>query len=188
MQMPEPVELPKMLKKRAAVQLAYFVQDIADAARRHHALFGSGPFFIAEHIPLLTCQYRGQPASLDHSSAYGQWGAIMVEFVQQNNPGPSVFRDLYSDGAEGQHHVAYFSDDLDADLADFSKLGHVVGLDATLKGDVRFAMVDMVQPLGHFIELYAPHPSFGQFYEMVRKASDQWDGAEPLRALTGHRR
>jgi hypothetical protein len=86
------------LLRRPIRQVAYFVPDVAAAATRHMTLFGSGPFFVAEHIPLRLCRHRGRPAELDHTAAYGQWGDQMIEFVQQNNPGPSVFRDLYPDG------------------------------------------------------------------------------------------
>jgi hypothetical protein len=77
-------------------QVAYFVPDMRAAARAHSALYGSGPYFVADNIPLTLCRYRGQPGKLDHSSAYGQWGEVMIEFVQQNNPEPSVFFDRYS--------------------------------------------------------------------------------------------
>ena len=72
-------------------QIAFFVPDAGAAAKAHHAAHGSGPFLLAENIPLARATYRGQPAHLDHSSAYGQWGDVMVEFVQQNNPGPRSF-------------------------------------------------------------------------------------------------
>lgn len=80
-------------------QIAYFVPDVRVAAARHAALFGSGPYFVAEHIPLRKALYRGREGRLDHSSAYGQWGELMVEFVQQNNPGPSAFHDMYPEGS-----------------------------------------------------------------------------------------
>ena len=72
-------------------QIAYFVPDVRVAAARHAALFGSGPYFVAEHIPLRKALYRGREGRRDHRSAYGQWGELMVECVQQNNPGPSAF-------------------------------------------------------------------------------------------------
>ena len=83
------------------VQIAYFVPDVESAARRAHQMFGTGPFFIYHNIELTDVTYRGQPAELDHSSAYGQSGSLMIEFTQQNNVGPSAFTDMYPEGGEG---------------------------------------------------------------------------------------
>ena len=80
-------------------QIAYFGTDVRAAALRHSQTYGSGPFFVAEHIPLRRAVHRGVERTLDHSSAYGQWGGVMVEFVQQNNPGPSAFHDMYPEGS-----------------------------------------------------------------------------------------
>ena len=43
----------------------------------------------------------------DHTSAYGQWGDIMVELVQDHGTGPSVVRDLYNVDESGLHHLAF---------------------------------------------------------------------------------
>ena len=66
-------------------QIAYFVKDAKAAALRHHRMFGSGPYYLSENIPLARSIHRGVQRPLDHTSAYGQWGSVMIEFVQQNN-------------------------------------------------------------------------------------------------------
>jgi hypothetical protein len=169
---------------RAARQIAYFVPDAVAAARAHSALFGSGPYYVAEHIPLSLCRYRGQAAELDHTSAYGQWGEVMIEFVQQNNAGPSVFRDMYPDGGEGIHHVALIVDDLRASMAAFEAAGCEAGLYAEVGGpDTAFAMMDCRRTLGHFVELYEPSETLLGIYGMIRAAAQGWDGADPIRAF-----
>jgi len=40
-------------------QIAYFAADVRVAALEHHLRFGSGPFFVAEHIPLRQSLHRG---------------------------------------------------------------------------------------------------------------------------------
>ncbi len=45
-------------------QVAYFVPDVKLAARRHAALFGSGPYYVAVHIPLTLSEHRGRAAPL----------------------------------------------------------------------------------------------------------------------------
>src|SRR5277367_6191839 len=129
-----------VLYRRPVQQVAFFVPDVTSAARRHATLFGSGPYFLAEHIPLCLCEYRGQPAELDHTSAYGQWGEVMIEMVQQNNPGPSVFRDLYPSGGQGMHHIALIVDDMRAVMREFNEAGYATGLYAEVMPGAGFAM------------------------------------------------
>lgn len=170
----------------AVRQIAYFVADIRAAAHRHTALFGSGPFFVADHIALGTCRYRGRQAALDHSSAYGQWGGVMIEFVQQNDAGPSVFRDLYPEGSgrEGLHHVAIFVDAVAPAIARFAAAGFAEAMYAeTVQGGLAFAMVDATATYGHMIELYAPTPGLVDFYAMVADAAHGFDGDDPLRPI-----
>ena len=151
-------------------QVAYFVADVRQAARRHHALFGSGPYFVADNIPLARSLHRGVERPLDHTSAYGQWGEVMIEFVQQNNSGPSAFHDLYPEGSggEGLHHVALFVDSLDEAEARMMKEGFETALDASMMDGFRYLFVDTLAAYGHMIELYEPAPALTGFYEHVR--------------------
>lgn len=162
-------------------QVAYFVQDVRAAAAAHATLFGSGPFFVADHIPLRRADHRGTPGTLDHSSAYGQWGVLMVEFVQQNDDGPSVFRDLYPDGGEGLHHLAIIVDDLAAARGQFEAAGIGCALHAEMMDGFTFLMMDAVKRYGHFIELYEGGARLTGFYDFVAKAARGWDGRDPVR-------
>ncbi len=58
--------------------------------------FGAGPFFVRQHIALLDVVIRGRPGTFDHSSAYGQWGHVMVELVEDHGDGPSPVREMYN--------------------------------------------------------------------------------------------
>lgn len=155
-------------------QVAYFTTDIRAAARDHRAAFGSGPFLVADHIPTPTALHRGRPTPLDHSSAYGQWGPVMIEFVQQHNPDPSAFHDLFPHGSGrvGLHHLAVFVEDLDRSLAEFAARGMETALYAVTSGGVAFAMVDASATLGHMIELYEPSPMLTGFYARIAAAAD----------------
>ena len=95
-------------------QVAYFVPDVRVAALHHPKLFGSGPYFVADNIPLRAATRRGVEYTLGHSSAYGQWGEVMIEFVQQNNSSPSAFHEEYAEGSGrfGFHHIAISVEDV----------------------------------------------------------------------------
>ncbi|MDB5714090.1 MAG: hypothetical protein JWO15_1487 [Sphingomonadales bacterium] len=173
----------KMLPIR---QIAYFVADVRVAATRHHELFGSGPFFIADHIATPVVRHRGCPATLDHSSAYGQWGEIMIEFVQQNNSGASAFHDMYPEGSgsEGLHHVAVFVDSLADEMQKYERQGHPVALYAEMASGFAFAMIDTVALFGHMIELYCPEQSLKDFYDIVAKAAREGVDGNLLRPIS----
>jgi catechol 2,3-dioxygenase-like lactoylglutathione lyase family enzyme len=166
-------------------QVAYFVPDSRAAALRHHKLYGSGPYFVAEHIPVRVSLHRGVQRPLDHTSAYGQWGQVMVEFVQQNNPGPSCFHDMYPEGSGrgGMHHVALFIDDIQAEIARLNAAGFPTALYAEMNDGFPFAMIDMVAELGHMIELYQPLERLAGFYTFVADAAKGFDGTDPVRTI-----
>jgi hypothetical protein len=167
-------------------QIAYFVADVRAAARRHHALTEAGPYFVADHIPLRRAVHRGTEILLDHTSAYGQWGEMMIEFVQQNNAGPSPFHDLYPEGSgrHGLHHVALFVPDLEAELQRWNASGHETALQAEMNDGFAFAFVDCVADHGHMIELYEPRPQLTGFYDMVRAAAESFTGGDVIRTIS----
>ena len=166
-------------------QIAYFVDDVRAAALAHRQSYGSGPYLVAEHIPLRLAMHRGVPATLDHTSAYGQWGEVMIEFVQQNNPGGSAFHDLYPPGSgrSGLHHIAVFVDDLAAAIARHNRAGYPTALYAEMSDGFAFAMIDHLRDSGHMVELYEPRPALTAFYERVATAAAQFDGRDPIRPI-----
>ena len=162
------------------VQIAYAVSDIFRGVDKWIKDFGAGPFFIAEHIPIKNVIYRGQPSELDITVAYGQWGEIMIELVQDNGEGPSIIRDLYPPQKSGLHHLAYFVNDMDLVSAKLIEEGYVLAMSGQA-GENRFQFFDAISEMGHFLEIYEPIESLKFLYERVRSASINWDGSDPLR-------
>lgn len=166
-------------------QIAYFVPDLEAAAMAHHVAFGSGPYFIGRHIPLAWSEHRGQQVIHDHSSAYGQWGDVMVEFVEQHGEDASAFHDLYpaGSGRYGLHHVAMFVDDLEAAIRHFESQNiPLAQLSETTTG-TRYAFADTTATLGHMIEIYEPTPPLLGFYAKVAGAAQDWSGSDVLREM-----
>jgi hypothetical protein len=159
----------------APVQVAYAVTDVAAAAATFAAQTGAGPFFVIEHIAIETARVHGAPASFDHSSAYGQWGPIMVELVEEHTP-PLV-------PPPGLHHLAFMVPDLRASTVACTTQGWPEVLWARTAGGQEFAFCDARQQRGHLIEMYEPSTRLLSFYEMVAGASRAWDGSLPVRHL-----
>jgi catechol 2,3-dioxygenase-like lactoylglutathione lyase family enzyme len=169
--------------QQGPAQIAYVVNDLRTAARQMSERYGAGPFYLVERIELVSATHRGRPCGFVHSSAYGQWGQVMLELVKQDDDGPSPFRDLYEPGREGLHHLAFFVADLDQAIARYERDGMPLATRATTRGGVSFAFVDAAATLGHMIELYEPGETLLGFYGHVRAAAVGWDGRDPLRPL-----
>lgn len=166
-------------------QVAYFVADVRAAALAHSRSFGSGPFFVLDHVALSSSEHRGVARPLDHSSAYGQWGGMMIEFAAQHNSDRSAFHDMYPAGSGkfGLHHTALWVDDLAAAIARFEADGMALAQYVGTTTGVAFAFMDGTERYGHMIELYEPSPGLTGFYGMVAAAAEDWDGSDPVRTL-----
>ena len=166
-------------------QLAYYVPVMEAAARAHAKAFGSGPYFAFRHVPLVSSVHRGVERAFDHSSVYGQWGDVMLEFVELHSTDPSAISDVFPAGSghSGLHHTAVMVDDLDEAIAQFEAQGNALAqLSETVTG-TRFAFVDATASLGHMIVLYEASEGLTGFYAMVRAAAHDWDGSDVIREL-----
>jgi hypothetical protein len=166
-------------------QLAYKVNDLEAAAAAHHRAFGSGPFFVLRHVALASSQHRGVARPFDHSSAYGQWGSVMVELVVQHNADDSALHEMfpYGSGGEGLHHAALFVDHLEAEIARFKDKGAPLAQLSVTESGTAFAFVDTRATLGHMLELYEPTEQLTGFYDLVAAAAQGWDGRDLIRDL-----
>lgn len=166
------------------VQLAYAVRDARAAAAEWAERDGAGPFFVNAHIPVVNVRYRGTPGAFDHTSAYGQWGDVMVELVQDHTVGPSAVRDVVGERGTGLHHLAFMVDDLAAAQAALAARGWPEAMYAEVAGSgTAFVFHDATAELGHMIELYVGSPGLRGFYTMVADAARGWDGRDPVRSI-----
>lgn len=165
------------------VQIAYAVPDVEVFARRWAESTGAGPFFVRPHIPVVDVTYRGRPAEFDHSSAYGQWGDVMLELVHVHTPGPNVVTDVIGDSPTGLHHLAFLVDDLDAATEGLDDHGHELVMTAHTGNGTEFRFVDASRALGHMVELYVGTDHVRRFYAMVADAAQGWDGSDSVRTL-----
>ena len=159
------------------MQIAYAVDDVVAAAESCVAR-GAGPFFVRRHIEVTNSRVHGVETPFDHSSAYGWWGEVMVELLCEHHEdgarrvGPAV----------GVHHMAFFVTDVSEAQQLLAANGWPEALYAEA-GATAFAMHDATDQLGHLIEIYRPSEGLVGFYDLVRTASTDWDGSDPVRML-----
>lgn len=172
-----------MLINKPYSQIAYFVPDVRAAALDHHRTYGSGPFCVVENVQLPFCAYRGAQAQWSITSAFGQWGDMQVEFMQQNDNQPSFLHDVFParSGRYGLHHLAYILDDMWAAAKALEAHGHSVALRARMANGIEALLIDTIGSNGHMLELYEPTPALLAFYDFIRDQSIGFDGTDPVR-------
>ena len=164
----------------AVVQVAYAVDDVEAAAASWAERTGAGPFFVSHHGPVAAVDARGQPATFDHSSAYGQWGQLQVELVQVHPTTSASLHDVVP-RSPGLHHVTWFAADLRAEQSRLAAIGWPVAMTARTSSGFAFAFHDARSDLGHLVEVYEPTDRVRSLYARVAEASRGWDGREPVR-------
>ena len=162
------------------VQVAYAVEDVRRAARRFADRLGAGPFFVRRHDLPRFVEHDGRPAAFDHSSAYGQWGAVQVELVEIHGAAPASLAAIVQ-RSSGLHHVATFVASIDAEQDRLAAVGWPAVMTAETAGGLRYAFHDSRADLGHLLEVYEPSPGLLALYATVAEAARSWDGDDPVR-------
>ena len=106
-------------------QEAYLVNDLDQSIEKWAALYGAGPFRRTWHHKTDRFHYRGTPQEADVSYAFGYLGDTMIQFIQQHDDTPSIYRDMFSKGQEGFHHVAILVHDFEAEYERLLNMGFV---------------------------------------------------------------
>ena len=164
------------------LQKAWIVTDIENAARRFSANLGIGPFFVAEYGPDIFefVSYRGSEGKLHMKTAIAYAGDEQIELVEPVGDYPSAYSDTYPAGETGFHHLCFWSDDIDADLAHYAGTGASVANEGKMSNGPRFAYVDTRESLGVMVELLERNDGVAALFDSWRDAGRAWDGRDPI--------
>jgi hypothetical protein len=163
--------------------VGYVVPELRSGVERWAHDFGAGPFYAIEHIAFDAVSYEGAPAAYDHSSAFGQWGPLVVELTQVHDAQPVGLRERLAPGG-GVGHVAWLADSLDDEVARLRALG-LRPFHAGRTGPASAVWLDGSPLLGHPVEVLQRRDELLGFYAMLRDAAAGWGGGEPYRLMTG---
>lgn len=145
------------MKNYPLFQHAYYVNDIEESVKKWHELFGAGPFVSAPHHQCDTFVYRGTDTEADVSYSFGYVGDMMIQFIQQHDDKPSIYRDMYAAGEEGFHHVGYLVHDFQEAKKRLEDLGYELACE--LYADrVNAAYYDTRSTTGGFTEIHGDPP------------------------------
>jgi len=157
------------------VQIAYGVDDIEVGAAEFQERFGIGPFKFAHHNPVTSPVHAGDPATFDHSSAFAQWGELMIELIHVHSASPESLANKVRTDRPGIHHVSSFAPDFDAEIERQVSYGHDKILEGRGRSGSRFVFLDATKSLGHIIELYEPTEKLYSFYALIKERDGKTD-------------
>jgi hypothetical protein len=150
-------------------------------------VFGVGPFFVLRRFRLVDLLYRGQPSNAELSVALAQSGGIQLELIEQHDREPSAF----VDAGEGLHHVAYWTRELDRDLAACEARGIEIvqsGRSASGGANERFVYFSPRDDPATIVELTEVLGWKESWLTLVAEAAEGWDGSDPVRPAPPLRR
>jgi catechol 2,3-dioxygenase-like lactoylglutathione lyase family enzyme len=147
--------------------VGYVVEDLQAGIERFTRDFSAGPFAVIGHIAFDEVTFEGEPAVYDHSSAFGQWGPIIVELTQIHDAQPAGLRDALTKPGAGIGHVAWLADDLEAERARLEAAGlHAFHTGRT--GPVSAVWFDGGGLFGHPVEVLQWCDELRGFYASLR--------------------
>ncbi len=169
-------------KLNKVIQVAWVVNELETAVSFWTRLCGVGPFYLFRDVRVDRLLYRGAPARMTFDVALAQAGGVQLEFITQHGNDPSAYRDLYPVGREGFHHVAFFAEDYDREIAVFDRQGYARATEGQV-GEMRFSYIDTSASVGCMIELLEENARMRGIFAGVARAAEHWDGGRPLRPV-----
>ena len=144
------------------------MRSVDEAARRWARDLGAGPFFAVRRQGTDFFSYRGSPIEAKVSYAFGFLGDMMIQFIEQHDNLPSIYRDLYADGEEGFHHFGYLVSDFAAERAWLIAAGYDLATELAVDG-VNAAYFDTRPLNGAFTEIHGDPPHMLGLFENWRR-------------------
>jgi catechol 2,3-dioxygenase-like lactoylglutathione lyase family enzyme len=131
-------------------QQAYVVADIEAAQQAFRDHLGCAKFTTLPATPL-PYRFRGRDVECALALAFGRSGGVQIELLQPVS-GEGVHVEFLASNGPGAHHLAFYVDDLEAELAQTRRDG-IADVMAGEFGSLRFAYLDTFEALGLYTEL-----------------------------------
>lgn len=165
------------------MQHGYIVEDVDKAAAEWAERVGAGPFYILESNVMDQYWYRGQRMTIDLKLAFGYWGPIQVELIQQRNDADSFYAAAARSSIGKLNHFATLVTDLDGLLARHNLEDRVVH-SGKMPSGVKFVYLENYAPGGLHLELIEASQGALMGFSGMEAMARSWDGKRPLRPIT----
>ncbi len=159
------------MSRRRFFQEAYFVNSIDAAAEKWARAFNAGPFFAVRRHQCVEFSYRGTRDQALVSYAFGYLGDLMIQFIEQHDETPSIYREMFRRGQEGFHHTAFLVHDFAAERQRMIDLGYPLACELWAD-DVNAAYFDTRALNGGFTEIHGDPPHILSTFALWRRAHE----------------
>jgi hypothetical protein len=169
-------------------QIGHVVRDIERSMRHWIDHAGVGPWFLAEHAPILEatrgdCSYRlDELEGLRLSVALAHSGDMQIELIAQADTLNTPWRQFLEQGREGLHHWSSWETDYDRRKADALRRGYRLEMEGMVTRG-RFAYFAHDAAPQTLIEMADYTPERRVACERIRAAALGWDGSDPIRRI-----
>lgn len=160
-----------LLDRYPLFQEAYLVNDIEASIHKWAKLFHAGPFVVVPHHKTDTFTYRGTKQEADVTYAFGYLGDMMIQFIQQHDDTPSIYRDMFEAGQEGFHHVGVLVHDFDAERQRLLDMGFEPACEL-YADEVNASYFDTRSVNGCFTEIHGDPPHILATFAQWRRAHE----------------
>jgi len=162
-------------------QIAWVVRNLEESVESWLRVSQVGPWTCFRNVAL-DGRYRGQPTRVRMHVALGYQEGMEIELIEDLGAGASPYRSPVGEPLVGMHHVAWFSDTLEADVARGTSRGMRVCFEA---GNAVTRVAYLEEPreprlLFEFIEMT---PLMREGLAARLAAARDWGGEEPVRVI-----
>jgi hypothetical protein len=164
-------------------QNGFIVRDLRAAIDYWTRVMRVGPFVVFEHADYGDVLYRGEPTSIDASTAMAWWGDLQVELIEQHNDAASVYKDYLHSGKTGLHHLACYTSDYTDTLAGFATRGMSPVQVGGGSIGIRYCYLQTEPAMGWMVELIEATPEIQAMNDELRAVAGRWDGRTQLHTL-----
>ena len=163
------------------VQVAYLVEDIDIAMEHWLAQAGLGPWTCFRNIEL-DAVYEGHAFSLRIHEALAYMGDLQIQLVQSlNEPAEATpYQASLARRHFGVHHMAFFSRDIESDVARARAQGFERTCSMRDKAGFRYYYCQSKALPDVWIEFLEVYPDLTKIFEDGIAAAAQWDGSDPI--------
>jgi len=162
-------------------QIGYLVPDLDAAVGHWLEHMGIGPWTCYRNVTLRG-QYRGEPTLVRMHVALAYQGDMQMELIQVLTDTPSPYRDDSGRPLQGIHHIAWLSDDFEADVARARKRGLSVCFRGG-NGAMEVAYLACPDQPGTLLELIEGTADMKGMMEQGIAEARRWDGSDPVRNI-----
>jgi hypothetical protein len=157
-------------------QLGYVTDDIEATARMWTATSGIGPWTRMRGVTM-TAIMEGKPTDISIDVALAYKGDVQIELIKPLCDSPSPYQENKRAGLWGLHHVQFQT----KNMAESIELAKSAGLEVSCKIDQGGGIYNYLRGPGVWFEIMEAGEGLVGLFEMIKSASDGWDGQELIR-------